>query len=117
VGLSQPASVIFHIARRDEWESARPSGTYKADTLSSEGFIHCSERHQVVGVANRLYRNRSDLLLLCVDPTRLTSELRYEPGGGDTFPHIYGPLNVSAVTRVVDFPPRSDGSFDLPPDL
>jgi len=47
----------------------------------------------------------------------LTSELRYEPGGGDVFPHIYGPINSDAVLGEIPFPPQPDGSFDLPAEV
>jgi uncharacterized protein (DUF952 family) len=80
-------------------------GLYEADTLATEGFIHCSEPHQVVDTANVLFRGRPDLVLLVIDPTRLDAPLRYEASKRGTFPHIYGPLNVSAVTAVLDFPP------------
>ena len=108
---------IYHIAHRGDWEAAATSGSYEADTLASEGFIHCSEAHQVLGVANRLFQGQRDLVLLRLDPARLTSELRYEPGGGDVFPHIYGPINASAVVQTIGFPARADGSFELPPEV
>jgi len=108
---------IYHIAHRGDWEAAAASGSYAADTLATEGFIHSSEAHQVLGVANRLFHGQTDLVLLRLDPGSLMSELRYEPGGGDVFPHIYGPINASAVTQTVAFPPRADGSFDLPPEV
>jgi len=62
-------AAIYHIAHRDEWEAARASGHYAADSLPTEGFIHCSEPHQIVGVANRLFRGQSDLVLLRLDPS------------------------------------------------
>ena len=115
--VSQPAPLILHVTRRDEWEGALSRGAYEADTLATEGFIHCSEPGQVVETANAFYRGREGLVLLGIDPARLTSPLRYEPSKRGVFPHIYGPLNVSAVVRVVDFPPGSDGGFALPPNF
>ena len=116
-GVIAATPTIYHIARRDQWEAAAANGTYEADTLATEGFIHCSERHQVLAVANRIFRGQTDLVLLRLDPARLTSELRYEPGGGDVYPHIYGPLNASAVVQVISFPAEADGTFQLPPEL
>jgi uncharacterized protein (DUF952 family) len=89
----------------------------------SEGFIHASTAEQVAAVANAFYRGRADLILLVIDEARLQSELRWEaPAGppaegirpGDSFPHIYGPLNLAAVVRVLDFEPDPDGTFSRP---
>ena len=57
------------------------------------------------------------LVVLVIDPQRLRPELRWEPGAdlaSELFPHIYGPLNLDAVTRVLDFAPGPNGSFTLP---
>lgn len=90
-------------------------GVYRTPTLEDEGFIHFSEPSRVARAADFLYRGRTDLVLLCVDPDRLTAELRYEALTTDApFPHLYGPLNLEAVVRVVPFPPLPDGTFQLP---
>jgi len=47
--------VIFHIATRDAWDEAARAGVYRADTLATEGFIHCSEANQVAEVANVIW--------------------------------------------------------------
>ena len=104
---------IYHLIQRSDWEAAQASGEYRAASLETEGFIHCSSRHQVLDVANLLYRAEPDLLLLVVDVGRVGPEVRYE-GDEDLFPHIYGPLPVDAVSQVIEFPPNPDGSFDLP---
>jgi len=59
---------------------------------------------------------RSDgLLLLCVDEARLTAPVRYEDlNAGDLFPHLYGPLNLDAVTNVIRYEPNADGLFNPP---
>ncbi len=108
--------IILHIARRGEWETAVTQGQYTADSLDSEGFIHCSTPEQVLIPANEHFRGQTDLLLLCIDPTRLAAPLVYEDcyQTGMTFPHIYGPLNIDAVRQVLDFPPQADGLFVLP---
>jgi uncharacterized protein (DUF952 family) len=108
-------TTILHIARKTDWEQARAEGSYRADTLASEGFIHCSTPEQVIPVANHLFRGQPDLVLLVIDRDKVEAPIRDEnlEGGTALFPHIYGPLNLDAVVDVLDFPPRTDGSFEL----
>jgi uncharacterized protein (DUF952 family) len=114
--LKDNAPMILHITSRAEWEAAQRQGVYAADSLAAEGFIHCSTPAQVLGPANAFFRGQAGLVLLQIDPSRLMSPLVYEDlyAGGQDFPHIYGPLNLDAVTGVVDFPPGPDGAFVLP---
>jgi uncharacterized protein (DUF952 family) len=111
--------VIFHITRKLDWDAATGIGSYAADSLHTEGFIHCSTNEQVIATANRLFRNRHDLVLLCIATDRIHAEIRHEnlEGGGNLFPHIYGAIALDAVIAVHDFVPRDDGYFDLPPTL
>jgi len=108
-------NIILHITSWAEWEQAQAEGVYRGDTLATEGFIHCSTPDQVVEVADRAFRGRDDLVLLCITPARVQPEVRFElaPDGG-LYPHIYGPLNADAVLAVVAFPPGDDGRFKLP---
>lgn len=110
-------TTIFHIARSSDWQAARASGVYRLSTrdrtLDDVGFIHCSYAHQVATVANAIYRGERNLVLLEIDLSRLSSPLKPEPAtpGGEPFPHIYGPLNVDAVTLVRAYGPGRDGTF------
>ncbi len=82
---------------RDVRESTR------GRTLQEEGFIHLSLPHQLPGVARMLYGDGGrGLVVLVVDPARLAAPVRYEAmkPGGEEFPHLYGPLPVSAVVEV-----------------
>lgn len=109
---------IFHITPAADWEAARAAGSYAADSLASEGFIHFSTRRQVLAVAERFYGGRAGLVLLEADPARLAAELRYEESEpGERFPHLYGPLNLDAVVSVHPFPPEPDGTFRMPAGL
>ncbi len=120
--------MIYHIVAREAWERARQLGEYRAESLEGEGFMHCSAREQITAVANAFYRGRSQLLLLCIDESRLRAELRWEaPAHPDpdmasafsdsgAFPHIFGALNLDAVVGVFDFAEAASG-FALPADL
>jgi uncharacterized protein (DUF952 family) len=108
---------ILHITSRNAWSAAEKSGEYTVDSLAGRSFIHCSKPTQVMQVANLVYFGQYGLVLLVIDPERLTSELRWEPGvdlATELFPHIYGPINLDAVVEVLEFEPDPDGSFHLP---
>jgi uncharacterized protein (DUF952 family) len=113
------APIITHITSRAEWQAAQTQGVYRAASLQTEGFIHCSTLAQVAATANRFFASQRGLVLLVIDPARITAELRYERGQDvdDLFPHLYGPLNVEAVIRVSAFEPDAQGRFHLPSDL
>lgn len=51
-------NTILHIAKRQEWEQAKDLGSYRPDSLDSEGFIHCSKSTQIVKVANTFFDNQ-----------------------------------------------------------
>lgn len=114
-------TTILHISSRADWLSAQPSGNYEADSLSSQGFIHCSRADQVLGVvnSNNRFEGQNELLLLCIDPDQVVAEIRYEnlEGGDNLFPHIYGPLNLDSVTDVLEFVRDNNGVFTLPQEL
>ena len=111
--------MILHIAQESAWLSAVPSGIYRADSLETEGFIHCSTPAQVLGPANERFRGQEELVLLSIDPEKVATPIIYEDcyESGQAFPHIYGPLDVAAVMAVIPFPPQADGSFLLPGEL
>ncbi len=102
---------IIHLCSQADWEHALTTGEYRADSLASEGYIHCSLPAQIEWVANQYYRGNPNLILLWINPSHLNSELRWEQSDGKTFPHIYGPLNLEAVFVVQPYPPGPDGIF------
>lgn len=109
-------TIIYHITGAVQWAAAQAQGHYIADSLHSEGFIHCSKPGQVIATASRYYASQSGLVLLAIAQARVESEIRFENLQGDpeTYPHIYGPLNLDAVTAALPFEPGPDGTFSLP---
>ena len=109
-------TTIYHITTREAWEESITEGSYRPEAFADEGFIHCSTREQVVGVADARFRGRSGLVLLRIDTDRVAAEIVYEnlEGGRELFPHIYGGLNARAVVEVLEFEPGADGRFAFP---
>lgn len=106
---------IFHLATPAAWQAAVEQ-PYRSESLSTEGFIHCSFGHQVAWAANRFYTAAAELLALEIDPDRLTSPVRSEEADtGDFFPHIYGPLDRSAVVAEHRLGRGADGRWVFPP--
>jgi uncharacterized protein (DUF952 family) len=95
---------LFHAAMPNDWTAAFSTGEYtmstRGQTLDEVGFIHLSTREQVESAANRFYADVDQLVLLTIDPLKVPSEIRWEPPAPSVdvlFPHIYGPLPISAV--------------------
>lgn len=108
--------VLVHLCSADDWRSAQARGEHRPTSLEASGFVHLSTPEQVHLPANRLYAGRTDLVLLRIDPARLTSEVRWEPGvptdpDAMVFPHLYGPLPAAAVINVTPYRPDANGRF------
>jgi uncharacterized protein (DUF952 family) len=114
--MKSSASVLVHICTAQDWERAQNVGELRPGSLTEAGFVHLSTPEQVHLPANRLYAGRDDLVLLHIDPARLTSEVRWEPGVASDpdameFPHLYGPLPAAAVISVTSYLPDVSGRF------
>jgi uncharacterized protein (DUF952 family) len=107
-------AMIYHLVPRRLWEQS--AGDYRADSLAGEGFIHCSFAEQVAETANCFYTAAEDLLVLHIDPVRLTGTLRIEPAStGQLYPHVYGPIARAAVVRVQPLQRGPDGRWAFVP--
>ena len=72
---------VYHIATAADWEQAQRDGEYRTSTrgrsLREEGFIHASTAAQVLPVADMLYRDEpDDVVLLVLDTGRIGAEIR-----------------------------------------
>ena len=109
--------VLVHLIEPADWRAALSDGAVRPPSLDAVGFVHLSTPEQVHVPAGRIYPGRRDLVLLVIDPARLTDPVRVEDGvpadpSGLLFPHLYGPLPVTAVIAVVPYRPPS--AFVLP---
>ncbi|EWT02643.1 hypothetical protein N865_04230 [Intrasporangium oryzae NRRL B-24470] len=97
--------MIYHLAEATEWEAALREGSYTRSTLGrsleQEGFVHASSAEQWPVVRRRFYAGvEGPLVLLEIDESLVGAPVVHEvgdPATGETFPHVYGPIPVSAV--------------------
>jgi uncharacterized protein (DUF952 family) len=110
------SSLVFKIVDRPSWEAVAASGTFGGSPVDArDGFIHFSSAAQVRETAARHFAGQPDLLLVAVDASALGDGLRWEPSrGGALFPHLYGPLPLSAVRWVQDLPLDAAGQHVFP---
>jgi uncharacterized protein (DUF952 family) len=91
--------VVFKIVAAGEWAAAEAAGVFMGASVDrADGFIHFSTAEQAPGTAAKWFAGRGDLTLAAIDAEALGKDLRWEPSrGGALFPHLYGPLPMSAV--------------------
>ena len=107
---------IYKICPALAWREAERQGVYRgsADDIR-DGFIHFSTASQVAETARKHFFGQTGLFLIAVDAAMLGDALRWEPSRNDElFPHLYGELDLGAVTGVSDMHARSDGYHDIP---
>jgi uncharacterized protein (DUF952 family) len=101
---------IYHIVLPQVWERFKDRPSYAPESLTSEGFIHCSYPGQLEAVLKRYYRGVEKVLILKIDTEKLYAKLVKEPStNNEMYPHLYGRLNHNAV---VDIEERTLDSAD-----
>lgn len=110
------ARTIYKICPQALWREAERAGRFTGAPIDvADGFIHFSTAAQARETAKKHFAGQTDLLLVAVASERLGDALKYEVSrGGDLFPHLYGPLDLDAVTSVRALPLGGDGLHDFP---
>lgn len=108
---------IFHIVTPQAWARAEATGEYLPAGWASDGFVHFSFAGQVTRVANALYRDEPELIVVEVESDEVPAPLRIEDsyGTGEQFPHVYGPIPTAAAVRTVQLVRYDDGDWAFSP--
>lgn len=108
---------LYHLVPPDQWEQFKDDTFYAPPSLEQEGFIHCSSAEQVSASANRHFAGSTSLLLLVINPEKVSARIVFEDlyGSGTKFPHIYGPLPIQAIEAVIPLEPDTNGRFSFLP--
>ena len=108
--------IVYKLVDRTAWQAAETAGSFTGSAVDRrDGFVHFSGPAQVRETAARYFAGQEDLLLVAVDAAALGAALRWEPSrGGDLFPHLYGPLPITAVRAVMPLALDADGLHVFP---
>jgi uncharacterized protein (DUF952 family) len=114
--------MLYRIAEPADWQHAQQTGFFVSADLALEGFIHASERHQVLETARRYYAGRTGLWLLELDEAALAVagvrvEREWVESRQQHFAHVFGPVPRAVVRRAWEFGTNAAGSFELPSEL
>ncbi len=114
--MVRPGQPIYHICAKAEWRAAEAKGLYLGSSQdAAAGFIHFSTREQVTASAAKHRAGQTGLVLLSVDSGILGDALKWEEArGGALFPHLHGPLPLTAVIGAEDLPLGADGRHLFP---
>ena len=112
----RPVPMIYKITPASAWREAERQGVYRGSADDKrDGFIHFSTASQVAETVRKHYQGQTGLFLVAVDAEALGGALRWERSRNDElFPHLYGELDLGAVTEILDLRARSDGGHDVP---
>ena len=116
---------VLHVTRTDLWARAVEEGSYRGSTrdldLAEVGFVHASAAEQLPDVMAGLFADVSldDHVVLVIDAPTCDADgspVRWEVPDDSVqpFPHIYGPVPVSAVVAVLPVRRGADGQAVLP---
>ena len=113
---SASSRFIYKICPETLWRAAESAGVFRGAPVDvQDGFIHFSTAAQAVETAAKHFAGQDNLLLVQVDATRLGERLRWEVSrGGALFPHLYGDLDLTAVSKVDPLPRGADGAHIFP---
>lgn len=105
--------MIIHCMKKSTWEERKNKEFWGQRNLDAEGFIHCSTLEYFWRVAPNFENINEDLVLVCIDESKLISIVKYEDGDncGRAYPHVYGLINNSAVFQVLPFLRNHDGTY------
>jgi uncharacterized protein (DUF952 family) len=104
-------ALIYKIVAAEEWRAAEAAGAFLGAAVDrADGYIHFSTAAQAPGTAAKWFAGRGDLALVAADADALGLALRWAPArGGALFPHLYGPLPLTAVVWARRPPLDADG--------
>lgn len=107
---------VYKLLTGADWKAASAMGVTCTELDERDGYVHLSTRVQVAETARLHFAGAEGVRLLRFAVADLPP-LKWEPSrGGQLFPHLYAPLEVSLADAVWQLLPGPDGALRLPED-
>lgn len=108
-------TTAYKVLTADQMQ-ALETGTFAGAPVDlADGYIHLSTADQLAETLAKHFAGQDGLWLAAVDLEALDETVKWEPSrGGALFPHIYGPLPLSAVISYGPLEYEHDGTLKLP---
>jgi uncharacterized protein (DUF952 family) len=91
-------NIIYHIITKQAWLQNLQLPAIRHESLDLEGFIHCCYAEQIDFIIANYFKNEMEVFIIGIQVSKLDHEVKVEASSnGELFPHIYGPINRSAI--------------------
>lgn len=109
-----PTGPVYKLLTEADWAAAQKAGITATRLDIEDGYVHLSTAAQVHETGARHYSGEPRVRLLRFDPEKL-GDVRWEKSrGGDLFPHLYGPLEITKANAAWWLLPGDDGAPVFP---
>lgn len=114
--MSDLPVVAYKVLTTPQMVELEHRGTFAGAPVDlADGYIHLSTAEQLAGTLDKHFAGQDDLHLVMVDLDALYETVKWEPSrGGQLFPHIHGPLPLSAALAYGPLERDADGTIHLP---
>ncbi len=94
-------AITYHLVPASEFERRKRDGFYLPASLEIEGFVHCTDgEFAVSAIANGLHRDLDEMLLVLAIETEFLETPYYYEDERRIYPHVEGPIPLSAIVAV-----------------
>lgn len=91
--------IAYKVLTADQMATLEQASVFAGAPIDlADGYIHLSTLDQLTETVDKHFAGQTGLIVAAIDLAVLGDAVRWEESrGGQLFPHIYGPLPLSAV--------------------
>ena len=105
--------LLFTYIKKEDWKNYTESGFFAPEDLTEKGYILSFEGKFAEKIANTLYRQQNQLLLLVIDPLRIHEPLKKVAEGEIEFYSIQGKFSIDAIIDRITMKKSKNGQFNV----